>query len=375
MSIKQKIAIVSVINDLVTDRRVDKTCMLLTEEGYKVILVGRKKKDSLDLSKKPYEMKRFRLIFESGIIFYLEYNLRLLFFLLAKKKHLLWSNDLDTLLPNFICSKLQQIELIYDSHEIFCEVPELKNAPIKKKIWEALESFTLPKIKFRITVNESIAQWFRTRYTTDFLVVRNINSIPRNLILKSRAELDLPENKNIILLQGAGINIDRGAEELVDAMAYLDGIQLVIIGGGDVIELLKQKSVSKALEDKITFLPKLKPEELMHYTKCADLGISIDKNTNLNYEYSLPNKLFDYIHAGIPILASRLIEIEKIIKQYEIGYFIDEHNPMHIAQRIQECLLHPDYLKWKQNTKLAAEALNWEQEKQKLQQLIQSVKI
>lgn len=113
----------------------------------------------------------------------------------------------------------------------------------------------------------------------------------------------------------------------------------------------------------------------MHYTKCADLGISIDKNTNLNYEYSLPNKLFDYIHAGIPILASRLIEIEKIIKQYEIGYFIDEHNPMHIAQRIQECLLHPDYLKWKQNTKLAAEALNWEQEKQKLQQLIQSVKI
>ena len=253
MSIKQKIAIVSVINDLVTDRRVDKTCLLLTEEGYKVILVGRKKKDSLDLSKKPYEMKRFRLIFESGIIFYLEYNLRLLFFLLAKKKHLLWSNDLDTLLPNFICSKLQQIELIYDSHEIFCEVPELKNAPIKKKIWEALESFTLPKIKFRITVNESIAQWFRTRYTTDFLVVRNINSIPRNLILKSRAELDLPENKNIILLQGAGINIDRGAEELVDAMAYLDGIQLVIIGGGDVIELLKQKSVSKALEDKITF--------------------------------------------------------------------------------------------------------------------------
>ena len=375
MSIKQKIAIVSVINDLVTDRRVDKTCMLLTEEGYKVILVGRKKKDSLDLSKKPYEMKRFRLIFESGIIFYLEYNLRLLFFLLAKKKHLLWSNDLDTLLPNFICSKLQQIELIYDSHEIFCEVPELKNAPIKKKIWETLESFTLPKIKFKITVNESIAQWFQKRYATDFLVVRNINSIPRNLILKSRAELDLPENKNIILLQGAGINIDRGAEELVDAMAYLDGIQLVIIGGGDVIELLKQKSVSKALEDKITFLPKLKPEELMHYTKCADLGISIDKNTNLNYEYSLPNKLFDYIHAGIPILASRLIEIEKIIKQYEIGYFIDEHNPKHIAQRIQECLLHPDYLKWKQNTKLAAEALNWEQEKQKLQQLIQSVKI
>ena len=373
MSKKQKTAIVSVINDLVTDRRVDKTCMCLKEEGYRVILIGRKLKNSLPVQHKRYETIRMRLLFRKGVLFYLEFQLRLFLLLFFKKKDLLWSNDLDTLLPNYLCSQFFSIPLVYDSHEIFCEVPELKNSPLKKKTWEFLEKKLITKNKFRITVNESIAKWFLSKYHTTFSVIRNISDPPEFSVSKSRNELNLPSEKKIIILQGAGINIDRGAEELVEAMHYVGDFLLLIIGSGDVIERLKLKSIKLELQDKIRFIPKLSPEELFAFTACADLGISIDKNTNINYQFSLPNKLFDYLHAGIPVLASRLCEIEKVILKYQVGNFIENHQPEHIAQKIVESLSHPDYENWKMNTKKIKEELNWTNEKKVLIDLIREI--
>ena len=215
-------AIVSVINDLVTDRRIHKTCTLLTEQGYEITLVGRVLKNSLPLDERPYKTHRMKLWFEKGVAFYAEFTIRLFFFLLKNKASLLVANDLDTLFPNYYFSKRRKISLIYDSHEIFCEVPELQETPLKKKIWERLEKLIVPKLKYCITVNQSIATWFNQKYKVDFKVVRNIpDKISVNKI-KTRAELNLPTNKKIILLQGAGINIQRGAEEAVEAMQYID---------------------------------------------------------------------------------------------------------------------------------------------------------
>ena len=204
-------------------------------------------------------------------------------------------------------------------------------------------------------------------------MVRNISDPPEFSVSKSRNELNLPSEKKIIILQGAGINIDRGAEELVEAMHYVGDFLLLIIGSGDVIERLKLKSIKLELQDKIRFIPKLSPEELFAFTACADLGISIDKNTNINYQFSLPNKLFDYLHAGIPVLASRLCEIEKVILKYQVGNFIENHQPEHIAQKIVESLSHPDYETWKMNTKKIKEELNWTNEKKVLIDLIREI--
>lgn len=367
-------AIVSVINDLVTDRRVHKTCVLLTEQGYDVTLIGRVLENSLPLDKRVYKTHRMKLWFEKGVAFYTEFTIRLFFFLLKNKASLLVANDLDTLLPNYYFSKRRKIALVYDSHEIFCEVPELQKTPLKKKIWESIEKSIVPKLKYCITVNQNIANWFNQKYKTDFKVVRNIPDKVSINTIKTRIELNLPTDKKIILLQGAGINIKRGAEEAVEAMQYVENAILLIIGGGDVIEDLKFKIQNFKLEEKVKMLPKMKPEELYQYTCNADIGLSLDKATNLNYQFSLPNKLFDYVHAGVPVLASPLTEIKSFIEKYKVGICIENHDAKHIADKMNYMLTSTDYVMWKANTQLAAQENNWENEKKVWVDLIDKIK-
>ncbi len=362
----KKIALVSVINDLVTDNRVAKTCETLVECNYRVVLIGRKLPHSLPLPNWSYKAVRMNLLFTKGPLFYLFFNLRLFSKLLFSKADLLVANDLDTLWPNYLVSKWKKIPLIYDSHELFCEVPELLKSPLKRKIWLKLEANIVPKLKNCITVNESIARIFEQKYKVTFHVVRNIAQYKSDFHPKTREELGLPFHKKIILLQGAGINIDRGAEELIDAMVYLDNTLLLIIGGGDVWQLLGEKIKQQALESKVILVDKIPKHDLIHYTANADLGLSVDKNTNLNYFYSLPNKIFDYIHAGLPILASPLPEIAKIIETYSLGEFIENHNPVHLSEKIKSLLNSEKLNLYKHNTRLASTELNWEKEKQKL---------
>jgi glycosyltransferase involved in cell wall biosynthesis len=371
---KQNI-IVSVINDLVTDQRVARTCSVLREMDYDVLLVGREQKRSQPLTPRNYECKRMKLLFEQGPQFYVFFNIRLFFVLLFNKADLLFSNDLDTLLPNYLVSKLKGIPLVYDSHEIFCEVPELQANPSKKRIWEKLESWIVPKLKYCITVNQSIATYFTDTYKVPFIFVRNIPDYTKMVQLKSRVDLNLPPEKKIIILQGAGINVQRGAEELVEAFKYLDeNYVLLIVGSGDVIQQLKQNVIEYQLQDKVIFVDKIPASELRHYTCNSDLGVTIDKDTNMNYHFSLPNKVFDYMHAGIPILASRLPEIELVVNGNKIGTFIESHDPKHIAERIDAFLKSDGYLVCKSNTHIAAAQFNWQAEKQKLARLFSEIK-
>jgi glycosyltransferase involved in cell wall biosynthesis len=365
-----KTIIVSVINDLATDQRVLRTCSVLEENGFKVVLFGRKLKNSPSATDLPYKTKRIKMLFTSGPLFYLFFNKRLFFYLIFHKADALFANDLDTLWANNFAAKLKGVPLIYDSHEIFCEVPELQKTPFKKRIWERLEKRIVPKLKFCITVNQSIANYFKEKYKTDFTVLRNIPIQEQNFKAKTKQELGIPTDKKILILQGAGINIERGAEELVKAMEFVDNAHLYIIGSGDVFSCLIKLVPELNLQQKITVKNKIPKTELLHYTYNADVGISIDKDTNLNYHFSLPNKIFDYIKAGLPILASPLPEIKNIISRYNIGCFIDNHEPKHIAGKINFMLNSPDYPVWKQNTVKAANENTWDNEKKSLSELL-----
>ncbi|MES2679384.1 MAG: glycosyltransferase [Bacteroidota bacterium] len=360
----------SVINDLVTDNRVNRTCQTLVERGYEVILIGRLLPGSLPVPAWSFRTIRMQMLFKSGPAFYFFFMLRLFFKLLFKRADLLYSNDLDTLLPNYLVSKLKNIPLIYDSHELFCEVPELQKTPAKRKLWLKLESAIVPRLKHCITVNESIAAIFSRQYKVHFYVVRNITDAPKSFVPKTKAQLGLPAGKKIVLLQGAGINIDRGAEELLEAMKYVEGAILLIIGSGDCWSLLKEKKEEEALKGKVIMIEKLSKSDLMHYTYNADLGVSIDKNTNPNYYNSLPNKIFDYLHAGVPVLASRLPEIEKVITGFNVGDYISGYEPKHIAEKITELLGSPRLSGYKSNTASARAELNWDSEKNKLVEVI-----
>ena len=365
-----KKAIVSVINDLVTDQRVNKTCNALAELGFDVLLVGRVKRDSLPLLARNYRMKRMRLLFEKGPFFYAEYNIRLFFFLLFRRADLLFSNDLDTLLPNYLVSKLKSRPLVYDSHEYFTETPELVNRQFVQGVWKKIERWIFPKLKDVITVNQSIADLFEKEYGVQVAVVRNIPPLlPKPEKTFNRK---LPDYKPFVLLQGSGINIQRGGEELVQAMQFVDHARLLIVGGGDVIGILKKMADDLYLNDKITFIPKVPFEALRYYTSKASLGVSLEKDTNVNYRVMLPNKLFEYIHAGVPVLVSPMVEMKNIVETYGVGETIKNHDPKEIARHISEMIGNPEKLrKYRQNCKKAAIELNWENEKQKLVKILE----
>lgn len=365
-----KKVIVSVTSDLVTDQRVDKVCRTLCSLGFDLTLVGRRKTDSANMDSRPYRTHRMRLLWEKGPLFYAEYNLRLFFYLLGNEAQLLVSNDLDTLLPNYLVHRIRRMPLVYDSHEYYTETPELVSRPRVQRIWKAIERSIFPRLRDVITVNESIAALYEKEYGIKLNVVRNIPLLTETAVTETRASLSLPAGKNIILMQGAGINIQRGAEEAVEAMQYLDDCVLLIAGGGDVLHLLREKTMKLGLKDKVIFVPKQPYARLSEYTANADIGLAIDKDTNLNYRFSLPNKLFDYMHCGLPVLASRLPEISRIIEQYNVGAFIENHDPQHIADQISKMVNDPEQMAlWKANALQASHELNWQHEEKVLIQI------
>lgn len=358
--------VVSVTNDLITDQRVHKICTTLCENNFKIILIGRKLSSSKSLQRN-YKTFRFKLLFNKSFLFYAEYNIRLFFKLLFLKKDILIANDLDTLLPNFLISVLQRKKLVYDSHELFTEVPELIHRPFVQKIWLSIEKFIVPKLKNMYTVNEEIASFYNKKYGIPVNVVKNIanklnSNNPSAEFIKSTKG-----NKKMLILQGSGINIDRGAEEALEMMQYLKNTILYIIGSGDVFNLLKEKRKLLNIEDKVIILGRMPYNKLLEYTKVADLGLSLDKNTNLNYEYSLPNKIFDYIQCNTPILASNRKLVAKLITKHNIGKVTTTHNPKKLAKIVTKILENKkEYETWKTNLKKTAEIYNWENESKKL---------
>ena len=359
--------IVSVSNDLSTDKRVDRICNALQRNGYEVLLLGRRKKNSLFLNERSYKVGRMFLLFERGVLFYGIFQMRLFLFLLFSKKAILYSNDLDTLLPNYLISALKKSPLIYDTHELFCEVPELKEKYFKRNIWKAIERYIFPKLKCVFTVNKSIAGIYNQEYNVPVSVIRNVPMINfKEPFLVTKKGLGIADEKKIILLQGAGINKDRGGEEALQAMQYIHGAVLLIVGDGDVLPKLRKMSSLLNITHKVKFLPKMPFEQLSAYTRLADIGLSLDKNTNKNYRYSLPNKLFDYIHAGVPILASNLVEVKNIVTYYQIGIIINNIEPNEIALALNRLLTDDKMLRQlKYNTGKAKQELNWEQEEKK----------
>jgi len=226
-----------------------------------------------------------------------------------------------------------------------------------------------------ITVNDSIGTIYKDEYNIKPLIIRNIpfknvSVLQQEKLKLSKIELDelkkltkkqliLPEEKPVIILQGAGININRGAEEAVLAMQYTEDAILLIVGDGDVIKTLKATVKNLGLDEKVRFITRQPFQILSTYTSIAEFGISFDKDTNINYKFSLPNKLFDYINAGIPIVASPLPEVKKIIEHYQCGTFIINHIPEDIAACFTSLLNDKERLwRYHENAIKAAEQLD-----------------
>lgn len=356
--------IISTSNDISTDNRVHKVAIVLQELGYEVLWVGRELPLSLPLNR-PYETKRFKLTLNTGALFYASFNLRLFWFLLFAKGDIFLSNDLDTLWPNRLASRLRGKILVYDTHEYFLGVPEIQHRPLVKWVWRRIERSIFPKLRYTFTVNESIADLYLSDYVRRPMVFRNICMPPTIDRWKSRKELGLPEDKFIFINQGSGMNVDRGLEEALSAIALVDGALLLLVGSGDAIPLLKVEAENKGLAEKVKFVDRVPYEELLQYTHAADVGLSLDKDDNINYKYSLPNKLFDYIYCQKPVLVSRVLEVAGIVNRYKIGLVALDYKPVTIATHMRNLMENGTEM-YGANLERAASELNWDKEKKVL---------
>lgn len=365
--------VLSVINDLHSDQRVHRTATLWAERGYRVVVVGRTYPNPAPLERS-YETQRMTCRFNRGPLFYLEYQVRLWFILRRLRPDVYLANDLDTLAPNAWWAMRRAKPLVYDSHEYFLGAPELEARPWIQRMWRSVERYGIPRTDFRVTVNSSIADQYAREYGGTWDVVRNVplrgelpwgpdgdwsGAAQRKRAI--RAELGLSIDATLWILQGAGINVDRGAEELVAAAVQCPEVELVVVGSGDAIPRL-QKYVASQSWTNVRFVGRVPREVLQRYTQAADLGFSLDKPKSQNYRWSLPNKLFDYFQAGIPVVASDLVEVVRVVRESGAGTVLDQLSPEAIAAAARALIQPAAYAAASRAARKAAHIYHWNHE-------------
>jgi glycosyltransferase involved in cell wall biosynthesis len=347
----------TVTNDLNYDQRMIRICSSLTTAGYAVLLTGYTLKDSIPLVNQPYRQKRINCIFKTGKLFYAEYNIRLFFFLLFKKMDIVGAIDLDTILPCLLISKLKRTRRVYDAHELFCEMQEIVKRPVIYKLWKKIEKFTLPAFPDGYTVNSIIAREFNKMYGVNYNVIQNV-PVLRNI--------SIPEKKAKYILFQGGVNEGRSFDTLIPAMKYVNA-RLVIAGGGNYLERARLLADEHGLRDKVVFTGRLLPADLYQYTMKAWIGVTLFEKTGLSNYYSLANRFFDYMHAGVPQLCVSYPVYAEINKNQPVAVLIDDLSPENIATHLNH-LLENDvlYSDLRQNCLLQREVYNWQAEEKKL---------
>lgn len=367
--------ITSVINNYEGDQRVQKVCGSLQKFGFDLEVVATtvrgNPKHSFSYPVHVLNIKR-----QAGMGLYAEFNWKLFWKLLkiTSKKDILLANDVDALLPNYLVSKIKGVPLVFDSHEIFSEAPTLHNRPFRKKVWKSIESFILPKVKYFYTVSNGYANWFEKEYGKKAVIIRNVPTISPNL--DSELKVQLPEIKpgeKVLIYQGV-INFSRGIDKMIEAMQYVENAQLWIIGNGPKKAEFESLSEKLQVNHKVKFLGSVPPSQLKLITPKADLGLSLEEDYGISYRYALPNKIFDYTHAGIPILGTYLPEIKETIEEFGIGKTISKHDPKEISEIIH-LMLAEGKEPYQENLTKAANEFNWENEEEKLRAIYSDFKV
>lgn len=347
----------------------------LSKAGYKVTLIGRRlkkdtsatneegkeKEEKAEEGKTPYQFKRkrFNCFFQKGKLSYLEMNLRIFWHLLANRTDLVCAVNLDTILPCWAVSKLKGIPRVYDARELFTELKEVVTRPKIQRAWLWVERTMVPRFPHGYAVSQGIADELHKRYGVEYAVIRNMTE------LKDFNPGPRPLPYPYLLYQGA-VNYGRGLDELIPAMKHID-LPLVICGTGNYLEQTKALVEKNGLKEKVILTGQLSPDDLKDYTYYAFVGMNLVEKEGLNQYYSLPNKLFDYIHAGIPQVTMDYPEYRRIQEQFEIAVLIKDVSEAEIIKAIHQLTTdHALYDRLKKNCIPAKLVFNWQAEEHSL---------
>jgi glycosyltransferase involved in cell wall biosynthesis len=309
---------------------------------------------------------------------WLELILKLTKALIRQRPDVCHAHDLNALLACYLGLKLAGARLVYDSHELETgrnsgrrRVPGWKLAA-----WKRIEGFLARQASGVLTVSPSIASELSRLYSIpEPSVVRNC---PKMFTPPPTGRLRLsaswPAESPVVLYQG-GLLAGRGLEPLLRAVAQLPEVHLAILGDGPCMPMVQKLVLELRIQDRI-FLPgKVAWEVLLEYTCDGDLGTCLIENVCRSYYYSLPNKLFEYLMAGVPVLASDFPDLRQVVLEAQAGYVVDPSNPEKIAAALRSML--SDRVKLAEMAanarRAASENYNWEKESQKLLAVYQEI--
>lgn len=364
----KKIAVL-VLNEYINDSRVIKESKSLSKL-YEVHVFALNNGEFNDIEspernikiirKTPYK-KPSNVLFKKAIqlFTFFHYFITCLFFI--RKYDAVHCNDLETL-PIGVCGKIfkPNLKVIYDAHEYQTETLWMKNK-FKKRIAKILEGFLIRYVDRMCVVSESIANAYVKNYGVEkpFLV---LNTPPLEYVPKKdkfRKVFDIPKSYNIFLYQG-GLTKGRGIELLLETFSTLSKTNHVIVfmGYGNL------ESLITSYADKfpnIFIHPAVSPDVLLSYTSSADIGISFIEDLCLNYRYCLPNKIFEYLMAGLPVIVSNLVEMKSVVNKYEIGAVTKSNDKAGLLDCINS-IERFNYEKLISNVNNVNKKYNWEQQ-------------
>lgn len=265
--------------------------------------------------------------------------------------------------------------LIYDSRELYRSIAALHRRPITQRFWNAVERYSLRFATAITTVNESIADILRTSYSSiPVTVIHNypmLRDFTPSTVFRTRLGID-PTRP--ILLSLGGMQEGRGAFALLDAMKRLPQCALVFLGDGPLKEKIQLRASGLEMNDRVFVLDAVPSSAVLEYASSADVGCCLIEEQGESYHFALPNKLFEYIAAGLPVVASDLPEIRRVVNDSGVGVLVRPGDAASIADGVHRLLHDRTFAdRCRESCTHARTVFNWSREREKLVALIDAI--
>lgn len=358
-------------NAFTHDSRVESEARTLTDAGYRVTVVAegrpglpaREERDGIAVVRVPRGVER-RIVLR-----YLAYRRRLLRTTLATRPDIIHANDTDTLEVASTAARRLGVPVVYDSHELWLgRLPRGRSRPYflaSQAFYWVIERLFMPRAAAWIVANPPVAGELERRY--GLRGVRVVANYPRRIGPDRAREIRslpgggaIPADVPIVLYLG-GLLWGRGLEELVDAMANVPGAHLVLLGDGQQRDDLLARARRLGIGERIHALEPVPHEQVIDYAASATIGVSPIVPSCLSYALALPNKLFQYMAAGLPVVGSDFPQIRDALLPSGAGLTVDTRRPSEIAAALRRLLDDPERARemGRRGAQAVAERFNW----------------
>lgn len=297
------------------------------------------------------------------LVKYLEFCVRVLLDYRSKEIKIVNVHSVSLLPLGVLCKYLYKSSLIYDTHEL--ETEKEGELGVRQKLSKWMERFLIGYCDKVFVVGEEIADWYRNAYAISRPIVimncpHSISVEPSNIF---RKHFGISEDTKILLYQGR-LTSGRGIELLIQAFSapHRNDIAIIFMGYGPIQQFVKEAA---AKHKAIYFHDAVDPSNVLSYTAAADIGVSLIQNTCLSYYYSMPNKLFEYAMAGLPVITSNMIEAAGFVIENNIGVVTRDESVEALYAAIDQ-IMSMDLDLLSANAIMAGHSHSWQAQEQKM---------